>query len=292
MLARKLQALGRFRYISLRVGIKCVVMTAVLMFALGGRAPSTATARVAYPSVAGAAGDCSEATAQTLARQYKLGDITYNYPVGQVLCGSFTGLQSNAIVFSFHYYGCIPTSGFAVFRFQGGDWQLVLMNADPFIFLSAAGSDIRERVDVFRTGDPRCVPSGGTKERIWHWDGQQLVPSAWKQTTPPKALTIVGIYSPSGNLACEMSDEPPPGGRYVGCVSRKPLHQVSMGLSGRLKICNCFDFAETTPFHKLAYGKQQTLGRFRCTSLRVGIKCVVISLGHGFLINSAGIKRV
>ena len=227
-----------------------LLLPAVLVLTLGGK-PSTAAARLARPMVVRAAGDCSEATAQTLARKYELGDITYNYPVGKVLCGPFTGPGTNAIAFSFHYYGCIPTSGFAVFRFQGGDWQLVLKNADPAISLSAAGSDIGERVAVFRTGDPRCVPSGGTKERIWHWDGQQLVPSAWKQTTSAKALTVVGIYSPSGNLGCEMSDHNP-GGSYVGCVSRKPTHGVTMRLSGRLKICTCFDFAETTPFHKLA----------------------------------------
>ena len=244
-----------------------------------------------------AAGDCSEATAQALARKYRLGDSTYNYPVGQVLCGAFTGPSSNAIAFSFHYYGCIPVSGFAVFRFTGGEWQLVLENADVAVSLFQAGSDIREKVSVFRKGDSRCVPSGGTRSRVWHWDGQRLFASTWKQQTAPKGsgkLTVAGFYSPSGNLSCEMDDGRAGVPNHVWCQSWKKPHRVTLRPDGRLNTCRgerCLgNPGENTP--RLAYGKHITVGRFRCFSLQAGIKCVVISSGRGFLIDKVGVHRV
>jgi hypothetical protein len=276
--------------------------TVLVLGLFGGGASARGAARTDSPAgshEASAAGACSEATAQALARNYKLGDSTYNYPVGQVLCGAFTGPGSDAIAFSFHYYGCIPVSGFAVFRFIGGDWQLVLKNADVAVSLFRAGSDIRETVSVFRKGDSRCVSTGGTRSRIWHWDGQRLVADAWTQLTPPKGggkLTLVGIYSPSRNLSCELADHGP-AGSHVTCASLKASHWVSMGLDGRLKICprgpRCVgNWGERTPFRLLAYGRRITVGRFRCSSLQSGMKCVVISSGRGFLIDKVLVRRV
>ena len=68
-----------------------------------------------------------------------------------------------------------------------------------------------------------------------------------------------------------------------------------MGLSGRLKICSgprcpIGNPGERTP--TLRFGKQMTVGRFRCLSLRSGVKCTVISSGRGFLFSSAGVARV
>ncbi len=194
-----------------------------------------------------AAGDCSEATAQALARKYRLGDSTYNYPVGQVLCGAFTGPSSNAIAFSFHYYGCIPVSG--------------------------------------------------TRSRVWHWDGQRLFASTWKQQTAPKGsgkLTVAEFYSPSGNLSCEMDDGRAGVPNHVWCQSWKKPHRVTLRPDGRLNTCRgerCLgNPGENTP--RLAYGKHITVGRFRCFSLQAGIKCVVISSGRGFLIDKVGVHRV
>jgi hypothetical protein len=93
-----------------------------------------------------------------------------------------------------------------------------------------------------------------------------------------------------------MADSGAAASSAVFCESLKPRHSVQMGPDGKLRICRgagrCLgDFDGPAP-PKLAYGKQITAGRFRCYSLRSGIKCVVIRSGKGFLINSAGVTRV
>ena len=80
----------------------------------------------------------------------------------------------------------------------------------------------------------------------------------------------------------------------VYCQSIKSPHNVRMGLDARLTTCrgvSCLGNApENTP--ALPYGKQVTVGRFRCFSLRAGIKCIVISSGKGFLIDRVGVRGV
>ena len=70
-----------------------------------------------------------------------------------------------------------------------------------------------------------------------------------------------------------------------------------MGVAGRLRICHgqrCLwgagRAAEDVP--RLGYGRQITVGRFRCQSRRSGVRRTVISLRKGFLINRDAIKRV
>src|SRR3954465_4630419 len=132
-----------------------VLIAASAVPAASGRGSfETGTARALPPAKAQAlaGASCSEAEAQG---QPKLGDPTLNYPVAQVLCGAFAGPGSNVMAFSLHYYGCIAVSGFVVAGFTGGDWQLlVAQKIVPFISLSAAGTDIREKVSVIRAGDP------------------------------------------------------------------------------------------------------------------------------------------
>jgi Family of unknown function (DUF6636) len=41
----------------------------------------------------------------------------------------------------------------------------------------------------------------------------------------------------------------------------------------------------------LGYGKSVRLGPFRCTSRRIGMRCVVMRSGHGFVISRARLKR-
>ena len=66
-----------------------------------------------------------------------------------------------------------------------------------------------------------------------------------------------------------------------------------MGLDGRL------DLAARPPAlpggrggPSLAFGRQITIGRFRCLSQRAGMRCTVIRTGKGFLINRGGVSRV
>jgi hypothetical protein len=144
---------------------------------------------------AGAAG-CSKATALQLAKRFNLGDLALRDPVAQVLCGSFTGPGSKAMVASFRQGTCLPIQSWAVFRFTGGAWQLVMTRAAAAT-LAAVGSDIRETTPVFRKGDRPCFPSGGTRARIWHWNGTRFItvgaqaPSSGPVTGTPGGTVLV-----------------------------------------------------------------------------------------------------
>jgi hypothetical protein len=261
----------------------------VLVAALAAVSPLTAAG-------SRAAGTCSMAEADKLAEKFDMGDSSYGR-VGQVLCGPFAGPGSNVMAFSFHWYGCVPVRGWAVFRFTGGDWQLAMRRDREAAVLAAVGSDLRATVDVFRTGDSLCIPTGGTRSRVWRWNGKEFVGGPWKQLTPAKrsTKTSASFYSPSRNLSCGMWDDRRPGpSNGVRCESGKKPQRVTMGVDGRLGICRgqrCIgNIGENTP--TLAYGKQITIGRFRCFSLKAGVKCIVISSSRGFLINATGITKV
>lgn len=109
-----------------------------------------------------------------------------------------------------------------------------------------------------------------------------------------RVLRTFSFYSPSGNLSCEMDDRRAGVPAEVICGSDKPPHMVWMSASSRVRICNlerCLgNVGEGTP--TLPYGRSVTVGRFRCTSLTVGVRCVVTRLHRGFLINRAGVTRV
>ena len=107
-----------------------------------------------------------------------------------------------------------------------------------------------------------------------------------------KSPSFARFLSPTGNLSCEMSDQP--GRVSVYCQSLKRPHSVTMSGSGQLKICRgtrCLgNPAENTP--TLGYGKQRTVGRFQCRSQLSGVRCTVTSSGKGFLIDKAGARRI
>ena len=236
------------------------------------------------------AAPCSKATATQLVNQYQLNSFLLQQPVAQLLCGPFAGPGSEAMAVGIAAPTCWPIQGWAVFSVVNGSWQLVLNPGQDFLFpLVAVGSGIREIVPVSRATDPRCIPSGGAKARLWHWNGSSLVAGAWK-----RIRTQAEFYSPSRNLGCEMDDYRGDIPSEVYCQSFRSPHSVRLHLNGALKQCSgqrCLGNAgEHTP--KLAYGRQITLGRFRCLSRRVGVECVVISSGKGFLIDSRRTSRI
>ena len=110
-----------------------------------------------------AAGECSKATALEVAKSFFVWGTVVRNPVQQVLCGPFTGPGSEAMAVSFTAPTCWGTQGWAVYRRSGGAWELVTAQRGVFIFsLATVGADIRETTPVFRAGDPRCIPSGGS----------------------------------------------------------------------------------------------------------------------------------
>jgi hypothetical protein len=79
---------------------------------------------------------------------------------------------------------------------------------------------------------------------------------------------------------------------------RQPPRSVGLSLNGRLQICRGLKCVgnpgegDVPPIRLLPYGKSSTVGRFRCRSQRIGVTCVVIRTGKGFLINRSGVTRV
>jgi hypothetical protein len=63
-------------------------------------------------------------------------------------------------------------------------------------------------------------------------------------------------------------------------------------VSGNSTRCHLACGCEETPPPILAYGQEQVVGRFRCQSLRTGMRCTVVRTGKGFLINSNRAARV
>jgi hypothetical protein len=287
------------------------VVAAVTAITLAASSPlyaavrgSLLTAHGSASSIAATGGirataDCSEATARQLVEQHRLNAFLVQNPVGQLLCGPFTGPGSEAMAITIGGAPtCWPVQRWAVFNFTGGSWQLVLDESE-FIFppLVAVGADIRVTTPVFRNGDPRCIPSGGTHAHTWHWNGTTFTAGPWTQVTPGKALKKEAIvFSPLAyGVSCHMADDGSFRGSWVYCWiggNPHPARHVKLDINGR------FSVSATTPIplglggQSTPYGGQVTAGRFRCQSLRSGIKCTVISTGKGFLFNINGASRV
>jgi hypothetical protein len=245
------------------------------------------------PSGAAATPSCSEATARQLVQQHRLNSFDLPNPVRQVLCGPFTGDGSEAMAVTIGAPTCWPVQRWAVFRFAGGAWQLVFDRSE-FVSppLVAVGGDIRVTTPVYRHGDARCLPSGGTEARTWHWDGARFVAGAPRQVRPA-ALTPISFLSPSGNIACSIGDVAQ--FRGVRCQSGRRPQSVRLNLNGRLTICRalrCGFCGCSEGLQVLGYGKGVSVGRFSCRSLRTGMRCVVTASGRGFLINRSAITPV
>jgi hypothetical protein len=150
-------------------------------------ASSSAHANTGTGGFSSASADCSTAEARALVNQYHLNLFLLPQPVAQVLCGPFTGPSSKAMAVTIGAATCWNVQSWAVFRFSAGTWKLVF---DDFAFifpLVAVGADIKETTPVFRSTDPRCVPSGGKRARVWHWNGTKLTAGPWHQVAPGAA---------------------------------------------------------------------------------------------------------
>jgi hypothetical protein len=270
-----------------------------------------ATSGPIQPAAGGSHADCTKATATQLVNQNRLNDFALSDPVVQVLCGPFTGPGSETMAVTIAAPTCWSPQQWAVFSFTNGAWKLVL--AQPAFLagpLVAVGSDIQETTPVFRLGDPRCIPSGGTHARVWHWDGTKFVPGPFKQVTPGKPVKNAYFDSPSGvGATCYMTDDPSvrtPHSVEVVCetVKTRPrLYQQKAWLRGNGSVsicrvggnstrCHLACGCEETPPPVLAYGQEQIVGRFRCESLRTGMRCTVVRTGKGFLIDKNRAARL
>jgi hypothetical protein len=260
-----------------------------------GLASGSSTAAASTPLAAFAvAGACSKASANDAVARFGLNDPDVTDPVFKVLCGTFAGPGSRTMVAALRGPGNAGMIDWVVFRWSGGAWRLLFKHHHA-AELSAAGADIRETISVYRAGDPRCCPSGGTKSRLWHWNGARLVARAWG--IAPVQSKHATFYWPGGRLSCELTDDPAsPNQPGVYCRTVDGKRAVFLELSGKLDLCDgagagCVGSVPAgTP--TLAYGHRMTVGRFRCVSEQTGVACTVIDSGKGFLMNRSTVTRI
>ena len=216
-----------------------VVVSVVLALALGlasmgssAASPTAVTNRSAgvSPAFSTASGQCSRAEANAVVDQHPNVNIfVLPDPVRQVLCGPFTGPGSNAMAVTIGAPTCWPsrTGRSSASPVATGS---SCSNQPAYLVppLVAVGSDIRETTAVHRSGDSRCFFNGGTRARIWHWDGNRFTVTPWKQVAPgrPSSPPYRGGFfkTPSGNIVCGYSPGPKdmPGGS-VGCGIKSRL---------------------------------------------------------------------
>jgi len=106
----------------------------------------------------------------------------------------------------------------------------------------------------------------------------------------PAGASAASFRSPSGNISCYiLADgvrcdivrrdwEPPP--KPASCEFDYG-HGLSVGRQGRGRFV-CSSDSVLNNGRKLHYGASIARGRFRCTSLRSGMRCVNERNGHGF----------
>jgi hypothetical protein len=123
---------------------------------------------------------CSKAEARRMIDQLRLGDPSIASPFGKVVCGSFAGPGSDVMVVVLRGPGNTGFVDWMVFRRAGNAWQF-LMKQPLGGAITAAGSDIRQSLPIYRLSDPRCCPTGGTKTRLWRWNGSRFVAGPWKR---------------------------------------------------------------------------------------------------------------
>jgi hypothetical protein len=286
-----------------RLGSTWILAVGIAFLAIA--APTSPAARSRPASAA--AIDCSATTAKQLVTRFDLNSFFLPDPVGQFLCGPFTGPGSEAMAITITAPTCWPIQRWAVLAFADGQWRLVLDQPAYLVPpLEAVGSDLKETTAVSRAGDNRCNPTGGTHARLWHWDGSKLVAGAWTQVKPADPVTSAHFDSPKAlGTSCSMLDRRG-AGALVQCesVRGKPLYMQKAILrpNGAVSICRDHGIhnvchlscgcEEGDQIPELAYGRAMVVGRFRCASLRTGIRCTVTRTGKGFLLNKNRAVRI
>ena len=269
----------------------------------------SATASISFATPT-ASGPCTKSTARQLIAEHDLNGFRLPDPVLQLLCGPFTGPASQAMaVVIGPLPTCWPSQEWVVFSLTGGEWKLVL-DRSQFIQppLVAVGGFFRI-LDAAQKPQQAAIvrerPAEGMKLLLVDNDDCFIHTLAnYARQTGAEVVTyragfpleMIGKIAPNLILISPGPGRPADFGvPGVTCWSLKPEHRVSMNVNGKLNICRAgctADFGESPRPQLLAYGKQITVGRFRCYSLRAGIKCVVIRSGKGFVINRDGVRKV
>lgn len=286
------------------------VGTIMALALMGTGAPTSALATgISHAGIAST--KCSHSEARTLVVQHRLGnggDPTVPDPVDQVLCGAFVGPGSHAMVASLTAPSCIGIIGWVVFRLRGGTWHIVTQHDTSFTRLAASGSDIEETQSVSRPTDTLCSHTGGTRSRIWRWNGKRFVASAWTKhlaptpAPPPAPSNPTEFYArpPGGFITCIVLGLPPEVVCFGGPQSSDPLENVAtLHPDGQVETCSrhqaevrCSEgnVGENTP--TLSAREVDSIGPFMCKVLETGVECTVTATGKGFLITPESVTEV
>ena len=126
-------------------------------------------------------------------------------------------------------------------------------------------------------------------------DGLRWKPYAQRSSS---AETAVRLFTPSGNIVCEMADSRTPQG-FVSCITISPPAIANLPVSGLVSICQhqalkcAGQLGEPgIPGGKLPCGTSKTLGRFCCSSASNGVTCIVTATGKGFFISKQSVRPV
>ena len=281
----------------LLAALPACVVAALALHAAGAQAGSPQN-RFSLNSSA-ISGSCSHQTAVKLAVKYAYGE-PIGHPLLGFICGQFTGAGSTAMAAVYHSGTCLPFQGFAVFRRVAGVWNRVLPLTDfGVLSIKPVGSDIKETAPVYNPGDPRCNPSGGTRSRIWHWNGQRLVAGAWSR------FNYASFLSPDKKIWCLFNSDgafcstPAPGNTIPANYSAR------MSTSGQVQICSWAPGqdlrtvcqAQQWDYHApvLKPGYVNLVYRYRCTSTATSVTCTVNSgagKGNGFRITPSSVTKL
>ncbi len=234
--------------------------------------------------------------------KHRLGNAGFTTePVGQVLCGAFVGARSRAMVASLTTPGCGGTIGWVVFRLLGRSWQIVMQRRNG-AQLQAVGSNIRETQQVLRPGDAHCLPTGGTRSRLWHWNGVRFVTTPWKYARPPSNPPEFRVRLAGGTLGCDVAvgqtlcqavpSAPQASEPLVQVARLQPDGQATSCVARGLADDHCLQGDLGDPIPDLSAGQQTTVGPFTCTVLEAGVRCTVTATGKGFLITPASVTLV
>ena len=273
---------------------------------VGSQAPARPRATLPATSPGNISGRCSKAAALTAGKRAHLAYSWVPARVFQVLCGAFAGSGSRVMVASYYGPGNTGVTDWVAFRFVAGKWQQLLTRHEA-VQLSAAGPDFRETMSIYRSGDSRCCPSGGTRFRVWHWNGTRLVAGPWTQVKPaaPSAAGSGGSKSgyfktPSGNIQCDWyygtlvrcgikSGLKPVSRKRAGCYPNVWVELHTSGAAFALgSYCRGEDAPDAGPFAMgavvLGYGKTWSGGGLSCASAATGLTCRNKS-GRGFFLS-------
>lgn len=107
---------------------------------------------------------------------------------------------------------------------------------------------------------------------------------------PAATAKVRWFHSPSRNIECEVAAHDVRG-TYAYCQTFNPVASVKLSRNGHAKVCHGSSCVGNGPENAftLGYGHSVTVGPFRCSSSRAGMRCTVGR--HGFTIGRAGIRR-